>query len=36
MAEFTRLRDLLEHEMDERFYSYDEIIDNLYQSIKTL
>jgi hypothetical protein len=35
MAEFARLREQLEHEMDERFESQDEIIDNLSQSMKT-
>lgn len=35
MAEFMRLREQLEHEMDERFDSQDEIIDSLSQSIKT-
>ena len=35
MAEFMRLREQLEHEMDERFDQQDEIIDSLSQSIKT-
>ena len=35
MAEFMRLRERLENEMDERFDSQDEIIDSLSQSIKT-
>ena len=35
MAEFMRLREQLEHEMDERFDSQDEIIDSLSLSIKT-
>jgi len=35
MAEFKRLRETLEHEMDERFDNQDEIIDNLSQSMKT-
>ena len=35
MAEFMRLRERLEHEMEERFDSQDEIIDSLSQSIKT-
>ena len=35
MAEFMRLREQLELEMDERFDSQDEIIDSLSQSIKT-
>ena len=35
MAEFMRLRERLENEMEERFDSQDEIIDSLSQSIKT-
>ena len=35
MAEFARLRERLEHEMEERFDSQDEIIDSLSLSIKT-
>lgn len=35
MAEFMRLRERLENEMDDRFDSQDEIIDSLSQSIKT-
>ena len=35
MAEFARLRETLEHEMDERFHNQDEIIDNLSMSMKT-
>ena len=35
MAEFMRLREHLEHEMDERFDQQDEILDSLSQSIKT-
>ena len=35
MAEFMRLREHLEAEMDERFDQQDEIIDSLSQSIKT-
>lgn len=35
MAEFMRLRETLEAEMDERFDQQDEIIDSLSQSIKT-
>jgi len=35
MAEFMILRERLEHEMDERFDSQDEIIDSLSLSIKT-
>ena len=35
MAEFMRLRERLEHEMEQRFDSQDEIIDSLSQSIKT-
>jgi hypothetical protein len=35
MAEFARLRETLEHEMDERFHNQDEIIDNLSLSMKT-
>lgn len=35
MAEFMILRERLEHEMDERFDSQDEIIDSLSLTIKT-
>ena len=35
MAEFMRLREHLENEMDARFDAQDEIIDNLSLSIKT-
>lgn len=35
MAEFMRLRERLEHEMEQRFDSQDEIIDSLSLSIKT-
>lgn len=35
MIEFMKLREQLEHEMDERFDQQDEIIDSLSQSIKT-
>ena len=35
MAEFMRLREELENEMEERFDAQDEIIDNLSNSIKT-
>ena len=35
MAEFMRLRERLEHEMEQRFDAQDEIIDSLSQSIKT-
>lgn len=35
MAEFMRLRETLEAEMDHRFDAQDEIIDSLSQSIKT-
>jgi len=35
MAEFMRLRESLENEMDERFDNQDEIIDSLSLSIKT-
>ena len=35
MAELAKLREQLEHEIDERFDSQDEIIDNLSQSMKT-
>ena len=35
MAEFARLREHLEHEMEERFDQQDEILDSLSQSIKT-
>ena len=35
MDEFAKLREKLEHEMDERFHNQDEIIDNLSMSMKT-
>jgi hypothetical protein len=35
MIEFQKLRETLENEMDDRFVSQDEIIDNLSNSIKT-
>ena len=35
MIEFMKLREHLEHEMEERFDQQDEIIDNLSLSIKT-
>lgn len=35
MIEFQKLREELENEMDDRFASQDEIIDNLSNSIKT-
>jgi len=35
MIEFQKLREQLENEMDDRFASQDEIIDNLSNSIKT-
>lgn len=35
MAEFMKMREQLEHEMEERFDSQDEIIDSLSLSIKT-
>lgn len=35
MIEFQKLRETLENEMDDRFLSQDEIIDNLSNSIKT-
>lgn len=35
MIEFQKLREELENEMDDRFVSQDEIIDNLSNSIKT-
>lgn len=35
MIEFIKLRETLENEMDDRFVSQDEIIDNLSNSIKT-
>lgn len=35
MIEFQKLRETLENEMDDRFTSQDEIIDNLSNSIKT-
>jgi len=35
MIEFRKLRETLENEMDDRFVSQDEIIDNLSNSIKT-
>jgi hypothetical protein len=35
MNEFQILRETLENEMDDRFVSQDEIIDNLSNSIKT-
>jgi hypothetical protein len=35
MIEFMKLRETLENEMDDRFMSQDEIIDNLSNSIKT-
>ena len=35
MIEFQKLRETLENEMDDRFASQDEIIDNLSNSIKT-
>ena len=35
MIEFQKLREELENEMEDRFVSQDEIIDNLSNSIKT-
>jgi hypothetical protein len=35
MIEFMKFREQLEHEMEHRFDSQDEIIDNLSLSIKT-